>query len=383
MAICGRIYLKNFTHIHVILQRNQILYRSIYNTSSTNILNIEMETEKKAFCQELPKIINSLKENPKFLEMPEVGNWIQKMLQYNLVGGKNARGLTTVISYKMIEKENKITDESLRLARTLGWCVEMFQAYCVILDDIMDGSTTRRGMPCWYCKPDVGLACAINDSIIVYSTLFQVLKDNFMMSPNYVNMFQLFNETLWFTALGQHLDYITAQRKQYNLFTLDRYYTMIKHKASYYTYYLPVSLGLLLVESVEKEMFKQAHNICLEIGKLFQIQDDYIDCFGDESVTGKAGTDIQEGKCTWLAVNALLRCNEAQCIVFKSCYGSKEPAHVERIKQLYVQLRLPEIYQERENSLYKDILELTTKIPDPASQKLYRYILNTTYKRKQ
>jgi len=57
------------------------------------------------------------------------------------------------------------------------------------------------------------------------------------------------------------------------------------------------------------------------MGHFFQVQDDFLDCFGNPEVTGKIGTDIQDNKCSWLAVVAMQRANAEQKQIMTDCYG--------------------------------------------------------------
>lgn len=56
----------------------------------------------------------------------------------------------------------------------------------------------------------------------------------------------------------------------------------------------------------------RAKDICLHMGEYFQVQDDFLDCFGAPEVIGKIGTDIEDRKCSWLFVNALAKASPDQ-----------------------------------------------------------------------
>jgi len=88
------------------------------------------------------------------------------------------------------------TEREARLAAIAGWCLEWVQAFFLIADDIMDASITRRGQPCWYKQPAVGLI-AFNDSIMLLGEVFVLLKREFRGEPYYVDLIELFNETVW------------------------------------------------------------------------------------------------------------------------------------------------------------------------------------------
>jgi geranylgeranyl pyrophosphate synthase len=72
------------------------------------------------------------------------------VVQYNVPKGKRNRGLALVMSYRLLAPIREQTSENLELARILGWCVELLQAYFLVVDDLVDQSITRRGQLCWY-----------------------------------------------------------------------------------------------------------------------------------------------------------------------------------------------------------------------------------------
>ena len=91
------------------------------------------------------------------------------------------------LSYQLLVPDADKAD--MELANILGWSVEIMQAFYLVADDIMDGSITRRGQPCWYRRSDVGLA-AFNDSIILESLVFNIIKKYFRAKPYYLSLLE-------------------------------------------------------------------------------------------------------------------------------------------------------------------------------------------------
>ena len=83
--------------------------------------------------------------------------WIKRMIEYNVPHGKLNRGLAVVDGVRALKaaKGEEVSEDEMKRAMVVGWCIEFLQAYFLVADDIMDESVTRRGQPCWYRQPDV------------------------------------------------------------------------------------------------------------------------------------------------------------------------------------------------------------------------------------
>jgi farnesyl diphosphate synthase len=134
---------------------------------------------------------------------------------------------------------------------------------------------------------------------------------------------------------------------------METYSTIVEYKTSYYSFVLPFRLAMIMAGTYEKsDIYKQFERILLEMGQLFQIKDDFLDCFGDPKVTGKIGTDIQERKCTWLLVESIRLMvstddkHQGQLLEEKYLAGKYDPSAVEEVKRMYEGLGMRKYYSE-------------------------------------
>jgi len=325
------------------------------------------EEEKKEFTS----IYNSL-YNEVMRDLPKMGlpnhakEWIKELMNYNVVGGKMNRGLTVLHSVELLSEGRDLSRSDVFKAHILGWCIELLQAFFLVADDIMDQSITRRGQPCWYQKPHpMGTSpnekignIAINDSFILEALIYKIIRKYFSNEPYYGELLNLFHETTWQTEIGQLLDLtsnLPGGKVDLTLFTLDNYKLIVKYKTAYYSFYLPVALAMLLAGIRSEPLFQTAEDILIPMGEYFQIQDDFLDCYGDPKVIGKIGRDIEENKCSWIICTALIHATPAQRQILEKHYGRDNASDVIKVKAVYNEIGIPRLFKDYEEKSYKEL----------------------------
>lgn len=295
---------------------------------------------------------------------PEALKWIEAMCDYNVLGGKMLRGLAVVETALILKSGEAATSEYLGPFVALGWCIELLQASFLVADDIMDSSLMRRGKPCWYKRPGVGVI-AINDCMVLQSIMYRTLRTHFRGRDCYPDLLEIFHETQMRTELGQLMDLLTAPpagtAPKLESFTMEAYKKIVHYKTAYYSFHLPVVAALLAGGRAESSRSPQLERILVMLGEYFQVQDDFLDCYGDPVVMGKIGTDIREGKCTWLIVMALGSplLTPTQREMLAENYGKGGDAEAESlVKEIYANLQLRAGFEEYEGAMMHRITGL-------------------------
>ena len=247
---------------------------------------------------------------------------------------------------------------------------------------MMDNSVTRRGQPCWFRLPEVRLI-SINDSFLLESFVYKILKRYFGKESYYPQLLDLFLETTRQTEFGQLLD-LTSQPQDGQIdltrFTMERYTSIVKYKTAFYSFYLPVSLGMVVSGITDPTLYSKAREILCVMGEYFQVQDDYLDCYGTPQQIGKIGTDIQDNKCGWLVIQALNLVDQKQRKVLEANYGRHDEKCIQTVKALYRTLKIEAIYNQYEEESYANIQEMLSE-SNGLPKGVFEFLLAKIYKR--
>ncbi|KAJ7123048.1 isoprenoid synthase domain-containing protein [Mycena epipterygia] len=328
---------------------------------------------------------------------PEAIEWYGKNLDYNVPGGKLNRGISVVDTAEIL-KGAPLDDDEYYKAAILGWGVELaspLQAFFLVSDDIMDSSITRRGQPCWYRSPGIGMI-AINDAFMLEGAIYYLLKKHFRSTSYYVDILELFHDTTYQTEMGQLIDLITAPEDHVDLskFSLKKHSLIVIYKTAYYSFYLPVALAMYMsgvptsytLEGKTIEPYKVASSILIPLGEYFQIQDDFLDFSAPPEQLGKIGTDIVDNKCSWCINTALALATPEQRVVLDANYGRKDAAAEARVKEVFEAVGVRERYAKYEAKVYGQLMDMIAAIPENSERgtikrKIFTSFVEKIYKR--
>jgi farnesyl diphosphate synthase len=164
---------------------------------------------------------------------------------------------------------------------------------------------------------------------------------------------------------------------------MEKFTFIVIYKTAYYSFYLPVALAMHYRGLATAKNLKQAHDILIPMGEYFQAQDDYLDAFADPTVLGKVGTDIQDNKCSWLINQALKIVTPEQRKLLDENYGRKDVTAEAKVKELYHELKLEDIYKAYEEESVTKIRGLIDRLDESEGLKkeVFEAFLKKIYKR--
>ncbi|KAJ9126496.1 glycerol channel [Naganishia onofrii] len=342
---------------------------------------------RERFLSIFPQIVDELTAYLQKEGMPkDAVEWYQRVLDHNTPGGKLNRGMSVVDTVEIL-KGSDLNDEEYFKAALLGWCIELLQAYFLVADDMMDQSITRRGQPCWYRVPGVG-NIAINDAFLLEGAIYFLLKKHFRQEKYYVDLLELFHDVTFQTELGQLIDLITAPEDSVDLskFSLEKHHLIVVYKTAFYSFYLPVALAMRMAGVTEEAAYKEALNMLLPLGEYFQVQDDYLDCYGDEKVIGKIGTDILDNKCSWNVNIALQNATPEQRQVLDEHYGRKDSVSEQKVKEVFASPNVDVAgrFAKYEQESYDKIIKMIEQVDEAKTglkKQVFISFLEKVYKR--
>ncbi len=190
-------------------------------------------------------------------------------------------------------------------------CIELFQNWILIHDDIEDGSELRRGEPALHRKYAEALALNAGDALHA-RTWESILQNQRRLGlAKTVAVMEEFSHMVNQTTEGQHMELGWVHSKRWDLKEKD-YFEMCVRKTSWYTVASPCRLGAI-VAGAPPSVLDDLREFGLKLGVAFQIQDDSLNLVGDQNKYGKARSDdILEGKRTLILLHLLQSATQSE-----------------------------------------------------------------------
>ncbi|MFE7130660.1 polyprenyl synthetase family protein [Streptomyces sp. NPDC057638] len=244
-----------------------------------------------------------------------------------MTGGKRVRPLLCVVGWHAAQGYGDMGP-----VITTAASLELFHAFALIHDDLMDGSDLRRGRPTvhralaathpGHDEPTPAERFGVNGAVLV-GDLVMVWSDEMLHTSGLHHrqlaaVRPLLDAMRTEVMIGQYRDLLTTGRPTENL---ESALTVIRYKTAKYTVERPLHIGAA-VAGADRHLLDTCTAYAIPIGEAFQLRDDLLGVFGDPRRTGKSTLDdLREGKATVLMAHALRRSTPRQAQTLRTLVG--------------------------------------------------------------
>jgi len=241
------------------------------------------------------------------------------------LGGKRIRPILTLMAAE-------IFDSPLQKALPAAMAVEVFHNFSLVHDDIMDDAPLRRGKATVHEKWDLNTGILSGDAMLILAYQF---FENYEPAV-FKALAKLFSKTALEVCEGQQYDVDFENRDDV---TIVEYLKMIEFKTAVLVA-AALKMGAIIAETTT-ENANLIYDFGLNLGIAFQLQDDYLDCFGNPETFGKqVGGDIIENKKTYLYLKTVEFAKPAEREELLHLYSIQPQDNAEKIasvKEIFIQ----------------------------------------------
>lgn len=255
---------------------------------------------------------------------------------------------------------NELFEEIQEDAYKVATAIELFHNFTLIHDDIMDEAPLRRGMETVHMKYGPNTALLAGDVMMIQA--YEYLNK---INIQYLHpILKLFNRTAKEVCEGQQLD---IDFEKMSDVSMEAYIEMISLKTSVL---LAASLEMgAIIGGAGEGNCRHLYEFGKNLGIAFQVQDDYLDAFGDPEKFGKeTGGDIRQNKKTFLWLHAMEVADEEQKKRLQALTMGNDPDKVQKVISLFKEcnvddwaIRLKEKYLQTALKHLDDIAVLSAR----------------------
>lgn len=306
-------------------------------------------------ADEILSMVNEFLANLPYERKPKS---LYEPIRYVLsMGGKRIRPTLMLLGYNLFkDNPEKILMNAVAL--------ETYHNYTLLHDDLMDNADLRRGHETVHKKWDANTAILSGDSMLVLAYERMAQCDE----KHLAKVLKLFTTTALEIGEGQQFDMEFENR---NDVKEEEYIEMIRLKTSVLLA-CALKMGAILADASDEDA-ENLYKFGEQIGLAFQLQDDYLDVYGETKVFGKEiGGDITSNKKTYMLINAFNLADEAQRAELQKWVDAKEFDRKEKVAavtRLYNEIGIDKMAQDKIAYYFEQSKKYLDAVNVPAERK--------------